>query len=495
MALFGVQIVITMIMASVLQKLSPQYSISRWIICKRLIRYLHPSDEELKSLAGISGKSFKGKNKREKWRNRNGSLDDGKDYEEFLVPKSIPVVLQAAPITANEALQLRFYTDYQWLMDFAVHAVLVYSITEAYRYYFADREEINLSLVWCLLVLGFAVKVLFSLTALYFRGEEPIGERSLCLVSGFTFFVLAMVALIADEEFLEFGLRDAYRSFNESSHQFLQTQGLSSSGPTSQLMFKFFLAVWCGLVGAFFTFPGLRYARMHWDAFKYCEGQHFIRLLLHLSFVSPLFVVLLWVKPLAREYFTERSFPGMRGNLMSSQAFEATRIVLVLAVVVLRLCLMPRYLQSYLNLAPEKMAELRKEAGNISNIDLQRKVVRVFYYLCVVALQYITPLLTCAFTALLLKTLGGHSWIAYLWSPDSPGAPLHHNTVPGVPSRGPSPESILATSQQFSLTLAGLRAVFTPVLFRGVLSFMTWWLCATSFATSVVGLVYHSYTS
>ncbi|KAL3197284.1 hypothetical protein MRX96_014750 [Rhipicephalus microplus] len=243
MALFGVQIVITMIMASVLQKLSPQYSISRWIICKRLIRYLHPSDEELKSLAGISGKFFKGKGRREKWRNRNGSMDDGKDYEEFLVPKSVPVVLQAAPITADEALQLRFYTDYQWLMDFALHAVLVYAVTEAYRYYFPGRDEINLSLVWCLLVLGFAVKVLFSLTALYFRGEEPVGERSLCLVSGFTFFVLAMVALIADEDFLEFGLRDAYRSFNESSHQFLQTQGLSSSGPTSQLMFKFFLAV------------------------------------------------------------------------------------------------------------------------------------------------------------------------------------------------------------------------------------------------------------
>uniref|UniRef100_A0A1E1XM00 Putative conserved plasma membrane protein n=1 Tax=Amblyomma sculptum TaxID=1581419 RepID=A0A1E1XM00_AMBSC len=495
MALFGVQIVITMIMASVLQKLSPQYSISRWIICRRLIRYLHPSDEELKSLAGISGKSFKGKGKREKWRHRNGSLDrDGRDHEEFLVPKSVPVVLEPAPITAGEALQLRFYADYQWLLDFAVHAVAVYALTEVYTHFFPGREEVNLSLVWCLLVLGFATKVLFSLTALYFRGEEPVGERSLCLVSGFTFFVFAMVVLIADEEFLEFGLREAYQSFNESSHQFLQTQGLSSSGPASQLMFKFCLAVWCGLVGAFFTFPGLRYARMHWDSFKYCEGQHLLRLLLHLSFVSPLFVVLLWVKPLAREYFTQRSFPGMRGNLMSGEAFETSRIVLVLAVVAVRLCLMPRYLQSYLNLAPERMADMRREAGNISNVDLQRRVVRVFYYLCVVALQYITPLLACAFTALLLKTLGGHSWGAYLWSSSGP------NTTPiprGVQTKGspPSAESILATSQQLSLTLAGLRAVFTPVLFRGLLSFMTWWLCATSFATSVVGLVYHSYTS
>lgn len=143
-------------------------------------------------------------------------------------------------------------------------------------------------------------------------------------------------------------------------------------------MFKLFLAVWCGFVGAFFTFPGLRFARMHWDSFKYCEGQPFLRVLLHLSFVSPLFVVLFWVKPIAREYFTGRSFPGMKGHLMNDAAFETTRILLVLAVVVLRLFLMPRYLQAYLNLAPEKIAEMRKEAGNISNIDLQRKV---FFYL------------------------------------------------------------------------------------------------------------------
>lgn len=57
-----------------------------------------------------------------------------------------------------------------------------------------------------------------------------------------------------------------------------------------------------------------------------------------------------------------------------------------------------------------------------------------------------------------------------------------------------SAESILAASQQFSLTLAGLRNVFTPALFKGVLSFMTWWLYAVSFTTSVVGLVYHSYS-
>ena len=41
-------------------------------------------------------------------------------------------------------------------------------------------------------------------------------------------------------------------------------------------MTKLCLAVWCGLVGALFTFPGLRLARMHKDALTYNESS-FVR--------------------------------------------------------------------------------------------------------------------------------------------------------------------------------------------------------------------------
>lgn len=85
-----------------------------------------------------------------------------------------------------------------------------------------------------------------------------------------------MIVLIADENLLEFGLLPAYSSFNETSTHFLKVHELSgnASGPTSLLMFKFWLAFWCGLIGAFFTFPGLRFARMHKDSLVYSEGNH-----------------------------------------------------------------------------------------------------------------------------------------------------------------------------------------------------------------------------
>ena len=51
MAVLGVQIVITMVMASIMTKVGPFMSFARWILTSNgLVRYLHPSDEELKPL-------------------------------------------------------------------------------------------------------------------------------------------------------------------------------------------------------------------------------------------------------------------------------------------------------------------------------------------------------------------------------------------------------------------------------------------------------------
>lgn len=38
------------------------------------------------------------------------------------------------------------------------------------------------------------------------------------------------------------------------------------------------------------------------------------------------------------------------------------------------------------------------------------QIASVFYYLCVVALQYICPIIMCLYMALMYKTLGGYTW-------------------------------------------------------------------------------------
>merc|ERR1719195_2380444 len=100
----------------------------------------------------------------------------------------------------------------------------------------------------------------------------------------------------------------------------------------------------------------------------------------------------------------------MKTPLMSGETFETMRLYIVCLTVLYRLLIMPTYLQAYLNIAYDKVAELKQEAGKISNLELQRKVVRVFYYLCVVTLQYTAPMILILYLCFLYKTLGGGSW-------------------------------------------------------------------------------------
>ena len=78
---------------------------------------------------------------------------------------------------------------------------------------------------------------------------------------GFAYLFVSMMVLIVSEDVLESGLDEAYADFNRSAAAFLaDNAGLDSQGPASKLVLKFCLAVWCGSIGALFTFPGLRQA-------------------------------------------------------------------------------------------------------------------------------------------------------------------------------------------------------------------------------------------
>lgn len=494
MAVLGIQIVITMIMASLMSKIGPFCSLARWLLTSSgLIRYQHPTDEELKILAKIPLKEPK------KTSAKSGRVpkkflmaaNQTDQLETFNVPRNLDIQLDVAPVLAVDVVQLRFYAEYQWLVDFAAHALGVYVLTEVYLYCFPARamQEVNLSMVWCFLVAGFAYKILISLNRLYFQMEEG-GERSLVIVMGFIYLLFAMMVLIVHEDTLETGLDEAYASFNQSAAAFLaDNAGLDSSGPASKLVLKFFIALWCGSIGALFTFPGLRLAKMQWDVLKHTEGSGPKSVLIHTSFVAPLLLTTLWIKPLSRDYLTDRVFQGMDGPLFTENQFESFRLIMILVVVLLRLAVMPTYLQSYLNIAFYKMEELKQEAGKINNLEMQRRVARVFYYLCVVTLQYIAPMVLIFFSSLMYKTMGGGSWTG-MWSDLD-------DISSSMPSNSPETPVYSHTSQlgdgQFSLAWQSLKQVFTPDVFRGLLGFSTWWCCLSWFLSSAIGILYQTY--
>ncbi|CAO2593065.1 Transmembrane protein 161B, partial [Lemmus lemmus] len=482
MGVIGIQLVVTMVMASVMQKIIPHYSLARWLLCNGSLRwYQHPSEEELRILAG---KQQKGRSKKD--RKYNGHIEN----KPLTIPKDIDLHLETKSVTEVDTLALHYFPEYQWLVDFTVAATIVYLVTEVYYSFMKPTQEMNISLVWCLLVLSFAIKVLFSLTTHYFKVEDG-GERSVCVTFGFFFFVKAMAVLIVTENYLEFGLETGFTNFSDSAMQFLEKQGLESQGPVSKLTFKFFLAIFCSLIGAFLTFPGLRLAQMHLDALNLAT-EKITQTLLHINFLAPLFMVLLWVKPITKDYIMNPPLGKESVPLMTEATFDTLRLWLIILLCALRLAMMRSHLQAYLNLAQKCVDQMKKEAGRISTVELQKMVARVFYYLCVIALQYVAPLVMLLHTTLLLKTLGNHSWGIY--SEAVSISPVDNLPPNSIYSELPSADGKMkVTVTQITVALSSLKTIFTPLLFRGLLSFLTWWIAACLFSTSLFGLFYHQY--
>ncbi|XP_050343700.1 transmembrane protein 161B [Nymphalis io] len=466
MALLGAQLVITLIMVSVIQKLG-NYSFARWLLCSQgLYRYLYPDNSELKALAGVPKDKPKGR--------KGGKNESNGKPETFHVPRSLDIQLETAPVTHLDVVHLRFYTEYIWIVDFSLYTGIVYIMSEIYTSIFPLKDEFNLSMVWCLLVVLFSFKILLSLTKQYFTSEESIGERSTCIVAFCVFLLIAMMVLIVDESNLEVGVDPAYDSFHENASKFLQNQGLTSVGPASKLILKLSLAVWAAIVGTLFTFPGLRVARMHWDSMSACGWRA------SASLCAAAALALLWLRPVARRYLAGRVFSGMTEPLMTDQAFDTLRFVLVIGTVLFRIALMPKLLQAYLDMAQRRLDIQKKEAGRITNIDLQKKIASVFYYLCVVALQYICPIIMCLYLALMYKTLGGYSWSALFYKQEE----VTVEEKPVVNLEG---------MEQFQMAWENLKMVFTEDVYRGVFGFATWWCCFAWFLTTALGSMYQTY--
>ncbi|OBS58396.1 hypothetical protein A6R68_10525, partial [Neotoma lepida] len=406
-AVLGVQLVVTLFTATLMHRLAPHCSFARWLLCNgSLFRYIHPSEEKLRVLAGKP----RPRGRKERWAN------DLHDEKPLSVPRDAPFQLETCPLTAVDALVLRFFLEYQWFVDFAVYSAGVYLFTEAYYFVLDPVQEANIAVFWCLLTLAFSL-------------AKEGGERSVCLTFAFLFLLLAMLVQVVREETLELGLEPGRL-------------------PVIKLAIRLGLAVLGSLLGAFLIFPGLRLAQTHQDA-------------LTLSANRPL--------------------------LQSSEgAFDSLRLWVLVTLCLLRLAVTRPHLQAYLCLAKARVEQLRKEAGRIEVREIQQRVVRVYCYVTVVSLQYLTPLILTLHCTMLLKTLGGYSW-ALGPAPTSLAPPQSSHTLISV---DPAEDE----AQQTAAQVAGvLGSLLTPLFLRGVLAYLIWWTAACQLLSSLFGLYFHQH--
>uniref|UniRef100_A0A2K5QR15 Transmembrane protein 161A n=1 Tax=Cebus imitator TaxID=2715852 RepID=A0A2K5QR15_CEBIM len=303
MAVLGVQLVVTLLTATLMHRVAPHCCFCNG----SLFQYKHPSEEELRALAGKP----RPRGRKERWA-------DGLSEEKPLsVPRDALFWLETCPVMTVDALVLRFFAEYQWFVDFAVYSGGVYLFAEAYYYVLGPAKETNIT-VFC----ACSIKALLMVTRLYFSSEER-GERSVCLTFAFLFLLLPMLVQVVREETLELGLEPGLASMTQNLEPLLKKQGRDWALPVAKLAIHVGLAVVGSVLGAFLTFPGLRLAQTHRDALTMSEDQPMLQFLLHTSFLSPLFILWLWTKPIAQDFLHQPPFGEMPFSLLSDSAFDS----------------------------------------------------------------------------------------------------------------------------------------------------------------------------
>uniref|UniRef100_A0A8C9JT61 Transmembrane protein 161A n=1 Tax=Panthera tigris altaica TaxID=74533 RepID=A0A8C9JT61_PANTA len=436
-AVLGVQLVVTLLTATLMHRLAPHCSFARWLLC--------------------NGSCF---DSPPLWLPPPRWANGYSEEKPLSVPRDAPFQLETCPLTAVDALVLRFFLEYQWFVDFAVYSGGVYVFTEAYYYALGPAKETNIAVFWCLLTVAFSIKMFLTVTRLYFSAEEG-GERSVCLTFAFLFLLLAMLVQVVREETLELGLEPGLASMTQNLEPLLKTQGWDWALPLAKLAIRMGLAFVGSMLGAFLTFPGLRLAQTHLDALTMSEDRPMLQFLLQMSFLSPLIILGLWTKPIARDFLHQAPAGEMTFSLCESGGVGREG--------------------SWGPLCVPQPLSLREEpwvlgedpgAGAASQPPHSPP-----HRLSGSALDSLSPWVPGAFC--------GYSWgLGPVPMLSPPPSSAHDRLV------GPEEDE----AQQTAARIAGaLGSLLTPLFLRGVLTFLIWWTAACQLLSSLFGLYFHRY--
>eukprot|EP00112_Aurelia_sp_Birch-Aquarium-sp1_P013452 Seg2856.1 transcript_id=Seg2856.1/GoldUCD/mRNA.D3Y31 product="Transmembrane protein 161B" protein_id=Seg2856.1/GoldUCD/D3Y31 len=474
MAILGIQFVISIAVALFMQKLSPYYSLARWILCNGLYRYLYPTNDTLKALAGkIPPKPTKGKRNIDSRKHpANGKQTTKPGIETFTIPCNLDITLEKVKIEEIDLYTQHRYHDYRWLIDISLCAFVVYSCVEIAVLWKSEvrAQEFNLSLVWCMMVVFFALKELASLTAAYWRGEDS-GERSMCISFGLFFLIVSMGILVIDESILEFGLESGYENFMTNLVSCMKELGFTTRDPPPLWSFKLVLVGVSAMVGAFVGFPGLRLANMYLDGLHHHVDKPHMQVLIHAAFLSPIIPLMSWIRPLARSNLVSVGKSEKTFYSLTDENFGKARILVVISICILHIVTTRTALQSYLNIAYERIKKMRRETGKITNVELQSKIARIFFYLSTVALQYLAPMLLILFLAL--------SWLSIDSTSTAPIPTIFNNT---------SNSTVFSEGTKYVMILR--KAFYSTELLQGLTSYFIWWTILTWLSTSIFGVCY-----
>ncbi|XP_065323908.1 transmembrane protein 161B-like isoform X2 [Gordionus sp. m RMFG-2023] len=289
---------------------------------------------------------------------------------------------------------------------------------------------LDLTLVWNICTLGFALSALIRPLITY-----PRHEKTLLIIAG----IISALLCLAISFYIDFkhnyfitGISDtgnstvnaaAGESGEKINKEFVSYEGWDQYRTTERawlknfkeirfkLFYHFVLSLCSAILGSMIFFPCLRWAQMFIDAYGYSNrlDQKFF---LFLNAIGPGISTLFWFfKPLLLTFTYNRyddTTPLLNQDLASK--FVKLNIIWLYSHIifgVLRVALLRPHIQAYLYMAYEKVQAINKKENTSAlafNKSVKNAVNRINFYLGIVCIQYIVPvIISSSLTYILLS--------------------------------------------------------------------------------------------
>ena len=277
------------------------------------------------------------------------------------------------------------------------------------------------------------------------------------------FSVFALGILLVDDDILHFRLRESHTNISRCVGKLLRPyiSDIDSFVLLPVWAFKMVLAVVASLLSAMLVFPSFRYSELQFNVTTVTRSV-VTRAVVRLCYLMPLFCLGLWIKPFAKDLFSEMDVITILGREVYHETFRHWSILFYCG---LRAALFKLHLQNYLELASLRVEDLRKETGRISILQLRKKVSTIFSFYGGVAVQYMAPVVVLLCLSVLMHV----------------SSPYQRESLT------PEQLEVEPSSNVFRSSGFGLS------MFHGCLSFLCWWGCFTVFVASGFGSALRAY--
>jgi len=426
------------------------------------------------------------------------------------------IELTIATIDDRSLFKHLFWEDYDLLVLALLTVSMNFILSEFWSCFL--KQESN-SLVNLMLILGVFIS-LKALVSVMTRVPLQIVEWKLIFFITILSWIFCYLLLSLPDSILDFSadLKEGYYETVDRLNRLLAQYEQQHRINLSYGVFKLILCSFASFLSGIVILPGFRLARSYQEMKLYTCDRH-DPMISSLSFVLPIFAVLLWINPIARDLI---DFQSSNDAELFDRFFELFRVSLVVLICMLRFYLFRPYVRSFLASAigwTELMLHDHqfKERGK----EIKSKMLYLYTFICIVSVQLIAPTLLLLCFVLLFKSLSLESnsnictlvlsslfnflYTAWLSLSSLFTSAIGASTNTNAKTSATASISTKLTQKACSIPMQRDERTFSSIsngihslddsLFacsfhRGLFGFLVWWLLLSLFSFTLFALVY-----